>query len=1489
MSFTILTATTSSLDAAESTSLLKQTGFRQFSTEQGLTQNTINSFYQDSNGTMWIATEAGLNRHDGVEIEAFLGPQQIFIGSAVSNVKEDSQKYLWITTFDQIFRLDPHHQQIESFKLPHFEDGPNQENYVIDIIEESADVFWVVSRHGLFRLKPKGKDIQPFASMRQLWQNEVGVTDALYQQNTIWLATDKGLYRFNTTTSSLTKIELPQAFNNHIITKLIAIDNENLMVSSLEGAVIIQQNASPAISANLITSEPIIAATKLDNQIFLSTKDKLYRLNLLNNELQHLFSLSEILPRYSSYKILELFLDNRKKLWIGTESQGAYVWDPNSLKFKTLSSITNNANLTLSNSTLWSFAEDENNNLWIGSDDGLNFVDFQSSTSQSYLTSDTQGLSKDSSRILYVTKVGETLWLATADGLIKFDIPTKQFKKYIPDRVLPHESFFIYSIAHTPQNVLWLASNLGPISFNPTTEDFYFNRAFFSDSKTEEATFVRYTQNKVWIGYANRLETFEPESKQRNVIFKFGHFAKFYDLSLTDIYFEGNKLWVSFNAAGIYILQENNGGYDVVKHLDQKSGFIDNIIHSLISQGDYLWASSHSGLIRIDKSKYHYQVYDFYNGLPTNEFNEGARYQMSNGNLLFGGSNGLLEVNPEKLNNTEDTAKVQISKITTPSQSFTSNGVDWSQRQIQVSDEDGMISFNVSSQDFLSPHKWQYEYWVSGDYPSSPTIITSNKINISNLPLGNYQLNIRATLPNYQNETPVTSVDFSVVKSSTGIIDYNIVALVLLFATTAWFLLRKHMANQKLALANDDLTEKKQQLEFALLDKHQGVWDWRNFSGNIQESTITIVMGESENIVIAFSKYQSYVRADDMEANQIEWQKFLQGEINEIALIYRIYMFEKWIWCRIHGKVFARAANGTPLRATGTWLDISQEKSAEEALQLYRNALESTRDIIFILDHTLKILTVNKAYHQYTGYHAEGLIGRNLVEVASKRFDPEVIEKMVARVKAKKSWQGEATMPNKNAPSFEIDVRIDPFDPNEENTNYIMVMTDISSLSNRMENEFNSSYYDSITGLPNRVLAVDRLSHAIAHARLHKSNVVLIYLDLNKFDFYQQTLGKSSSREIIVSASKKISRVLKKDDTFARIERDKFFIILENEDKLENISFKIEAILFELAKTQKINNSQVNLTANIGVACFPSDAASAEKLIERAEQALTQARSIGYNRVSYYHKDMNKRASDKLAMKSSLKYAIDNNQFFLVYQPKFELKTKQINGFEVFVRWRTAEGNIIYPSQFIKVAEDTGLIESLTDWLINQAFRILNQWKQEGINTVFSINLIPKYCEKVGSPDYLLEKLAEYDLSPMNIQIEINERHFTQEISGNIDFINELTHKGFVVTLDDFGTGNTPLSYLKHLGIDSLKLERNFIRSIGKDHNNDALLKSIIQMANSLGHTPAAKSIEYQEQLDFLVEAGCLVGQGYYFSDPLTESSARQFMINGAEKLIKFE
>jgi len=1469
--------------SAELTSLIKQTGFRAFSTEQGLTQNTINRFYQDNNGFIWIATEAGLNRLDGSQIQHFVGPDGILTGDAISQVKEDSDGGMWVATFDHLYRLDKSHQHIETIPLPQMLDNVSETNFVIDVLEERPGHFWVVTRHGLLYLQLANKDIQIHNAMQTLWQDKARIIKATQDVKRIYLATTEGLYSFHKQSLQITKETLTPTFDADIITELLLLDENRLLVGSLNGALIYSLDAATNKTQSLINRR-VLAAEKMGDNVFFASYDQLFLFHLGTERLLHVFSLSEILPRYSDYRIIDLFVDRRGKLWIGTESQGAYLWDPNSLKFETLSTLTKRNNPALSDNSVWSFAEGKNGGLWVGTDNGLNFVHPESEAIQTFFTQDTPDVSVDRARMLDMLRVDDNLWLATADGLIRFDLNTYRSKVFRPANLSKNEIFFIYSLTHTPEGILWLASDTGPVSFNPKTETFSYKRDIYTNNEPEEATLIRYFDGLLWIGYADRLDTYDYKRKYKNTVFKFGHLKKTFDLSLTDFHVENNHLWVSFSAAGIYVIDRSTSEYRIIKHFDQKTGFVDNVIHTLESEGDFIWASSHSGLVKIHKENFSYQVFDYYNGLPTNEFNEGAALKTRNGKLLFGAANGLLMISPQELTLPDEEIRPTITSLLTNDQQLFSNGFSWEERNIVINEKESFIQLNLSVLDYLSPHKWHYEYWLDGDQKSASQIVENNKITLTNIQPGNYQLKIRAIMPNTKVYQQVTHLPFTVTPHVSSFYHVKIFAALVVAILLIYYLFYRNRLYKQLVAQNRQLIQKKQRLEFALLGKQQGVWDWKNLSGRLADSTITVFLQQSDNLVLTLSQYRSYIHQGDIHLNRREWLNFLHGRVDEISLTYRIYLFEKWIWCRVNGKITQRLPSGKPIRATGTWLDISEERNITEKLEMFEKAIQSTRDIIFIIDHELNIQMVNKAYENHTGFESEGLIGMNLIEIARKRFDQESIEELTSNIQEKRSWQGEATMPTKNAPSFPVDVRIDAFDPTEPDTQYIMVMTDTSSLTDRMESQISSSYFDSITGLPNRVLAHDRLSHAIAHAKLHDANVVLIYLDLDKFDFYQQTLGKSCAREIIVNASKQIAGVLNKDDTFARVERDKFYIIFENPGKLENITFKIEEILNHLSQPQEVGSSIVELTACVGVACYPHDASTTNNLMTCASEALSQAKALGRNKVSFFHKDMNKRASDRLAMKTSLQHAINNNQFFLVFQPKFDLDSERINGFEVFVRWRTAEGNIIYPSQFIKIAEETGLIESLTDWLINQAFRTLRQWKQDGINTVFSVNLIPKYCQRVGSPNYLMRKLKEYDLTPMNIQIEINEKHFTEEVSGNIDFINLLTQKGFNVTLDDFGVGNTPLSYLKNLKIDSIKLERNFVRGIGKDQANDALVKSIINMANVLGYTPAAKSIEYQEQLTFLLAAGCKVGQGYYFSDPLSENSARQFMLSSEEK-----
>lgn len=1466
----------------QSTSLLKQVGVRQFSTEQGLSQNSVNRFFQDKDGFIWVGTEAGLNRLTGTDIEKFDGPDSEIAGEAISSIKEDSSGALWVSTFENLYRMSPDRETAESYILPQLSGKNVTDNFVIDIFEEESGQYWVVTRDAVLALTAETNDVQAFRSSEVLWQDKAYITSADNDDDYFWLSTTKGVYRFNKTTKLIDKINLVYPFNEKIITQTLKTSANTLFIASLNGALHVDLEDSSNPSSK-ISDANVSSAVLFDNTVLFAAGDKTHVFDIETNSVKHLFSLSEVLPRYSSYSIETLFVDSNNKVWLGTESQGAFIWDPASLKFLTLSRLTANTNLKLSNPIIWSFIEDEKGNFWLGSDDGLNYLDISNSTLTTFLSSEQKVLVGETNRMLYVLKKDDYLWLATGNGLIRFNTKTFEHKIYRPDRLKASDEFLIYSITESPDGVLWLASEQGAIAFNPITERFKFPRSLYVNDNPEPATFIRYTNNALWIGYANRLDKFDPASNQKTTVFRFSHLKTRYDLSLTDIFIEGNKLWVSFNAAGIYILDLSRNNDREIIHLQQKTGFPDNIIHALQPDADSLWASSHNGLIKINREDYNFSVFDYYNGLPTNEFNEGAASKLKNGNLIFGGTNGILIFNPEDLASDVKEVPVKISRVSTKSQQFVINALNWNERNITISESEKVINFKLSVMDYISPHKWQYQYWLTGDIRTEPELAVGNQISVVNLPAGEYQLNVQTINKNPLNTNQFV-LPFKVSPFRNFWYFFKLLLVMIVLTGVSAYIYRRQKLYSQVVESNSLLESSKQKLELALFSHEQGTWEWSRHGPKINDSEIKIRLPKAEAQTFAFSDYSKLIHDEDQNTNKIAWYKFYNGEREEIIVTYRVFILETWIWCRVQGRLIKRDSDGKPTKAIGTWTDVTREKEQSLKSNVCERAVQATRDIVVIVDNDFNITFVNRAYDALTGYSGDKLIGENMLEIVYARFDKDAAQRMEAQLKDKQTWQGEASLPTKSGPSFAVHIRIDPFDATNPESSFVILMTDSSSLGQRDNVQSNTIYYDSITGLPNRVLALDRLSHAIAHARLHQTKIALIKLDIDKFDFYQHTLGKSQAREILVGASQRIATTLNKDDTFARIEQDKFYIILENEEKLENISFKIEDILNELAKPQAIGHSTINVTACVGVACFPLDSNSSGDLITHANEALGQAKAVGENQISFYHREMNKKASDRLAMKSSLKLAIQNNQFYLVFQPKFELDSEKFHGFEVFVRWRTPDGNIIYPSQFLKIAEETGLIEELTEWLINQAFRTLKRWKEDGFHTVFAINLHPKYCEVIGSPNYLSEKIKEYGLSTMNLQVEINEKHFATELSGNIEFVNQLKQKGFTVTLDDFGSGNTPLNFLKVVNVDSIKLERSFIRSIGQDANNDILLRSIIDMINSLDRIPGAKSIEYQEQLDFLFDAGCKVGQGYFFSDPLTESGARRFMLHRMEK-----
>ncbi|MCW8999786.1 MAG: PAS domain S-box protein, partial [Kangiellaceae bacterium] len=1029
--------------SSSNTSLIKQTGFRQYSTEQGLSQNTITHIFQDSKEFIWLATAAGLNKLNGKSIELIKGPDNVFASNNIIQIWQDSEQSMWVSTFEGLVKLDNDLQQGDIYKLPAASKYRFEKNFAVNMFEISSGVFWVASWEGVFKLSVKGREIQTYPSMDLLREDKVYVRQALKQGNLIWLETNKGIYRFNTVDNTLLKVKISPQIDNAIIEKLFLINQSQMLVMTRHSLHMVELD-SPSPESTLIyqSNQAFSDIVRFEDRIFVSISDQLHQFNPSDKSLTHLFSLSELLPKYTSYQINELFIDINQKLWIGTDSQGAYLWDPNSLTFQSIISKTRKPELKLENNTVWTFVEDENENYWIGTDAGLSYLSIKSATLSNYLGLDHEGINDAQSRIFSIIEEDQKLWLATADGLLLFDPVEDSVEVFKPASLLNQQiDFFIYDMTETPDGAIWLATDMGPKRFLKNLQIFDNDHPLINQEKENISSFIQYQDDHLWLGFENRLLSFDVKTGEIQTNFEISHRSKSTELFLTDFYLEGSTLWTSFSGEGIYVTDSNTS--QVIKHLTPRTGFVDGIVYSLIPRGEHLWASTHSGLVRINRNDFSFRVFSFYDGLPSNEFNEGASYVNSDGELMFGGTNGILFFAPKEVVSQIRIKKPIITQVRLQDKLLKVDNRDWSNRSLKLLEGESLIQIKLSVLDYLTPQKWKFEYWLDGSSSVAPRKIEGDEITLAQLAAGDYQLHVRAYFPGEDLYSEATTLRFTIespIWTSPAASQISYALLVILLACFFWWYSRKKRQVESLA---NSITEKQQKLDLFLVDNRRGIWEWATNDGTLVNSKITITLTEQEKVELAIDQYISNIHPDDISTIRQAWENFLQSGNGDFDEVYRVFFFEIWVWTKVYGKVTEYDNRGLPAKAAGTWLDISDDKKSMEKLKLYKHAIQSTQDVVIIADGNLKILSVNGAYALMTGFLPDDLVGRNLLKVGKEKLSYQLVKNLNRMLTQNNSWQGELNMPRKNGTSYPVKVSIDVIEGESEKQSYIIVASDI--------------------------------------------------------------------------------------------------------------------------------------------------------------------------------------------------------------------------------------------------------------------------------------------------------------------------------------------------------------------------------------------------------------------------------------------------------------
>jgi len=415
------------------------------------------------------------------------------------------------------------------------------------------------------------------------------------------------------------------------------------------------------------------------------------------------------------------------------------------------------------------------------------------------------------------------------------------------------------------------------------------------------------------------------------------------------------------------------------------------------------------------------------------------------------------------------------------------------------------------------------------------------------------------------------------------------------------------------------------------------------------------------------------------------------------------------------------------------------------------------------------------------------------------------------------------------------------------------------------------AYHDSLTGLPNRTLFLDRLILACAHATRHRKNLSVLFLDLDRFKDINDSLGHSSGDQLLKSVAQRVQQSIRAEDTLARFGGDEFTILLASIESPEDAVTVANKLIQMLRIPFMIGDGELFVTSSIGVSVFPHDGVDAESLIRAADTAMYRAKEDGRDRAQLHAPAMNAAAIERLALEQTLRRALQQEEFVLHFQPLIGVKSRRVEALEALIRWQHPELGLLLPAQFITIAEMSGLIVPIGDWVLRSACKQLRSFSRIlGEDIAVAVNLSPRQFHQQDLVESVTRALEESGIAPNQLEVEITESSAMQNADNSVRTLRELKRLGVHIAMDDFGTGYSSLSYLKRFPIDSLKLDRSFVRDLPADVDDSAIASAVLAMAKSLSLTVTAEGVETQEQLDFLVERGCERVQGYFFSKPLS-------------------
>jgi len=1369
----VLTALTVFPSAAESPRLPNPV-FQSLSTKNGLPQDVVNDILIDPHGFVWIATDGGVVRWDGVRTLEIKGPDDIFVNATINKLALEEGRALWISTYSSgVYRLDLETQHVtQTISRPYHnitEWKQNAESFftlnedeVVVALPEEVIRYTVSSNHidVLYSLEP------------QLVEQGHIIRHATVVDNVLIVATTNGVRALDLSNpdGAVVKINyLKEIVENedNTNTKWLMLDDANrFWIGTVKGLYMspksallrqVRQGAASAFaqilsSTNVWTMEP-----SQEDAFWLGSNKGLYELSLGRDgwKAEHIFVPHNGRTELSNKKISAIVTDNIGNLWLSSVYGGALYFSVRSADIFAIQGNDKRGEPLLSDNMVWSLSQTDNDGLWIGTENGLNLYDFSRGEVQSYLVTEEDGIEGEAMIERIVPTNDNRLFIQTYEGIRIFDpksgvasMPPISgsenpdiFNNWLPGIASDDAGLLYFADGHEFYRYDLTAQTVSVLPLDPAVFDTHYFVSFLGQSDYHGGRMFMAMEGGLWLV---DLATFEHE-----MVFRFTEKQRAVGRSISSwVIDDFGVLWLGFNGYGLFGLDADT--FEPIYKLNEDNLLLSNIVYGLRKDDKgNLWFSSHSGLHKYSPSTSSVQNFVYGRELSVSEFNEGAAHTLQDGRLAFGSTTGVIVFSPEKISESITRAgllskQMVITHVSIDSRNLALPLTNLNGKSIALEHTDYGLSIHFSAMTMSKIGKLKYHYkLLKNGQVVSEGITEDEKITLANLDAGEYQFSV--------GPTP-GSFEYTVLPAEISI-----------------------------------------KMPYA---------PW-----------------------LSPYAYAAYITL--------------------IGLLFFSYLMSRQ-------------------------RQLFRLQNAQKQVALFSDAFRQTRDWVIIFDKNKVPVAANPAFETVFGFNARESLAKQLQRLVGRY---PLLQKQLlgslTQLKGGEFWKDEGEIVGADGKHYDVLIDITAISDDEGNPDhYLLVISDITEQKNAERKLLKIANYDSLTGLVNRSLLLDRLEHAIGHARVHNHRVAVMFVDLDRFKGINDSLGHDYGDKLLRVVANRMRNLVSDLGTVARLGGDEFVIVVEEVSLSEDLSSFVGQLIESVETPISLASEVLRVSCSVGVAFYPDDASEPAELIKQSDVAMYTAKKDTLNGFTYFTEDMNDRARQRLHVENLVKRAYSEKCFFNHYQPIIDARNKRTVGVELLLRGEL-DNAPIYPDTFIPILEQLRYIIDVSRQAMRRAAQDLSNWYKEGFTGYVSINLSALHFKTEFDLAGVLALLDEFHLPKTAFRFEITEGVLMDDSDNAYRQISRFVEKGFVLALDDFGTGYSSLSYLKRYPLSVLKIDKSFVNEMAPGNANDALVSTTITLASSLNMQSIAEGVETESQAECLLSKGCIYHQGYHYAKPM--------------------